>query len=869
MPQTITIKGTGDVLEFPDEMSDEQIAAAIAQEYPQPAPGSTTPSETTPNTSQSFIDQPNPIMAGLRSAGSSLYQTGANAVRYLSPFGMAENLADVVAPEPEKDLTSLITGEASKTPAYTRPANALADFLEKQAQTYEPTPEQTEAANSGVLNKILTGVSSTLPQLPLYGLAGLGGPAGFGALGAVENADKGPEEMGKSAVENLLFGKAAEMTQTLPALQRMLGLGGYNAAQTTAQQATTGEVDLKDVAANAALGAGLGLVGGKKETKPTKYTEADRLLSTNPKSEFISSEASLAQKAGLNDQQMMGLVEKGNGAQLREVTQKVIDGKLTEAQGVVETQRLAGVPLTNLLTPEGQAVETVIQALKEAKPLRDKQELLYHKERVKRAQELVRVQKEGPPGEAGYYAQLSTQKGPLPKVQFESIRPKITQEQVETIFSMVRTTNKLLPYEKVNAETGLVKLMGISGGTVPNNSELELLSKVFPQRFIETSLQNRPRLERLWNNTVDALNIPRALTTSVDLSAPFRQGLFLVSKHPVRAAQAFKSMFKVAFSEKAYQNMMQDIEARPTYPIMRENKLAITDIGKVLSSREETFMSNLAERIPGIGRVVRGSNRGYSGFLSRLRADVFDDLLKKADLLGATKDNPKLVADLAKFINSATGRGDLGALNKHVPLLNGLFFSPRLMASRLNLLNPWYYVKLDPFVRKEALGNLLTFAGTGMTLASLAALGGADIETDPRNSDFGKVRFGNTRYDIWGGFQQYAVLGARLLTNKIISSTTGKEMNLGEGYKPTTRLDVLFRFFRSKEAPVASFVTDMLAGRNSVGEEFEAGPEMAKRFIPMLLQDFDDLYKEYGVEGLPLGIPSIFGTGVQTYETNR
>jgi hypothetical protein len=351
---------------------------------------------------------------------------------------------------------------------------------------------------------------------------------------------------------------------------------------------------------------------------------------------------------------------------------------------------------------------------------------------------------------------------------------------------------------------------------------------------------------------------------TADLSAPLRQGIFLIGK-PKQWVPAFKDMFKYAFSEKAYVGMLEQIKARPSYKQMRESGLALTDMSSNLSKREEEFMSNIAEKIPVFGKLAKGSNRAYSGFLNKLRADVFDDLLSKASDLGLTKDNSKLVDDIAKFVNSATGRGDLGALNKASVVLNGAFFSPRLMASRINLLNPVYYAKLDPFVRKEALKSLLTFGATAGSILGLAKLGGAEVGVDPRSADFGKIKVGNTRYDVLGGFQQYIVLASRLLSGQMVSSTTGKEFTLGEGYKPTTRLDIIQRFFESKTSPVASFALGLAKGQTTMGEDFKLSTEIADRFIPMLASDMFDLYKENGLKGLFMGLPGGFGIGSQTY----
>ena len=334
---------------------------------------------------------------------------------------------------------------------------------------------------------------------------------------------------------------------------------------------------------------------------------------------------------------------------------------------------------------------------------------------------------------------------------------------------------------------------------------------------------------------------------------------------PKQFAPAFKDMFKFFFSEKAYQGLGESIRKKVTYPLMRKSKLALTDVGKGLTGREEAFMSGLAERLPlGIGKIVRASDRAYTGFLNKLRADVFEDLVKSAQKQGI-KVEGKVLTDISRFINSATGRGSLGVLENAAVALNTVFFSPRLMASRLNLLNPAFYVKLDPFVRKEALKSLLTFAGTATSIFSLAKMGGAEIGTDMRSADFGKIKVGNTRFDILGGFQQYIRAGAQLITGEHISSTTGVKTTVGEGFKPLTRMEIISRFFTTKESPVASFVTAMLRGKTAIGKDIEIGEEVRNRLTPMVAQDLKDLYDERGLEGILMGSPAIFGVGLQTY----
>ena len=509
-------------------------------------------------------------------------------------------------------------------------------------------------------------------------------------------------------------------------------------------------------------------------------------------------------------------------------------------------------------------VQKIIQALKEAKPIRVSQEALYSAERAKRVARVASLG-EKVPGEKGYFAQLGQLKGELPKAQFESIRKQFTQGDVDSLFNMVEGTPIFSPFEKVTAKTGLAKLLGGQGGVVPTENELKLLGEVFPVDFVEAVLSNRTLTQKLLSIGGEILNLPRAIMSTLDLSAPLRQGVFLVGR-PKQFVPAFKEMFRYAASENAYKGLTQQLQTRSTYKLMRQTKLAITDMSPLMSQREEAFMSNLSEKIPGFGVLAKASNRAYSGFLNKLRADVFDDLVRTAKKQGLDVEG-KLADDIARFVNSATGRGSIGVLNKAAPILNATLFSPRLLASRLNLLNPQYYVALDPFVRKEALKSLLTFGATASTVLGIAKLGGAEVGTDPRSADFGKIKMGNTRYDTLGGFQQYLKLGAQLLSGQVVSSSTGKVITLGEGYKPLTRKDILMRFFESKEAPIASLVTALLTGQTAVGEPVDLTTEMVNRFIPMVVQDIYDIAKDKDDVGqaLIMAMPGVFGVGSQTY----
>lgn len=403
------------------------------------------------------------------------------------------------------------------------------------------------------------------------------------------------------------------------------------------------------------------------------------------------------------------------------------------------------------------------------------------------------------------------------------------------------------------------KVQSLPEGTVEKMqaraSLYQLVSDLTPKSWVT----------KLHDNFGQAMNLPRAIMATADLSAPLRQGVFLVGR-PKQWIPAFGDMLRYSISEKAYQKDMAALRTSPNYDIMEASGLKLTDASSSkLTSREEAFMSNWSEKIPVFGMIARSSNRSYTGFLNKLRANTFDDLYKKAQETGVLEKRPLVAKSIANFVNTASGRGDLGAFERAAVILNSVFFSPRLMASRLNLLNPVYYMKLDPFVRKEALKSLISFASAAIAVTSLAKMAGAQVGDDPRSSDFGKIKIGDTRYDPYGGFQQYIVAATRLLTGQMVSSTTGREIHLGEGFKATTRLDIAQRVFETKEAPIASFITSMLRGQTATGQAFNLPTEVVDRFIPMLYQDMFDLQREWGAKGYLMAVPGLFGVGVQTY----
>lgn len=503
---------------------------------------------------------------------------------------------------------------------------------------------------------------------------------------------------------------------------------------------------------------------------------------------------------------------------------------------------------------------SVTQGLRGADRARREQDVLYSQERSARARAAAQAMQESS-GVTGYHAALGELKGELPKLKFGGFE-NFDQSGLDALLTHIQQHDTLRPFEKIRAQGAI---MHVLGGQVPTRSELRLLQDVFGRDVTDRIQASLPFWQKAKTGALEVLNVPRSLMASFDLSAPFRQGIMVGVTHPRLFFKNFEPMIRAFGSENFYRSVMDDIAARPTFPEMQDSGLSLTDLG-ALDQREEHFMSNLAEQIPVIGHVVRASDRAYTGFLNKTRADLFDFLLDSAHQQGITVDKD-LLGSVSRYVNSATGRGDLGAFKGHAVTLNTLFFSPRLLFSRLNFMNPVYYARLDPFARKEALRAARNLVATMGLVLYTAKLAGAKVNDDPRNADFAKIRIGNTRIDLAGGFQQPIRVLAQLFSGKIISSTTGKELTLGpQGPGHLSRRDIAERFFEGKLSPVPSVVNDWFKGTDFQGNSFSWKKEALQHMLPLLAQDAYDLNNSGGpvsaIGGYTLGA---FGVGLQTY----
>lgn len=395
--------------------------------------------------------------------------------------------------------------------------------------------------------------------------------------------------------------------------------------------------------------------------------------------------------------------------------------------------------------------------------------------------------------------------------------------------------------------------------------DLDKAKRKYYEAVFKDRMAHRTGLQKVGTGLAEMSVVPRAIKSSFDLSALFRQGAFYTLGDPLLAAKTFPDMFKALRSQKGMFETEQALRERPNYHLYHRSGLELTEHGAVTRSKmEEAYQSRLAEKIPG----VAASGRAYQATLNRLRADVFDSEVGKLNKSGepATMEEMKAIANA---INVGTGRGPtIGKSAAALSTMTSVFFAPRLMISRFQLTSgqPLYggTARTRALVAKRYARALI---GLGVIYTMGNALGG-DVEIDPRSSDFGKVKFGNTRVDPLAGMSQTIALIAKLTTGQVkkqggqIVDITGADIPYGA----TSAWDVLTTFLRSKLAPLPSAGMNIVQGKNVVGEPTTVSSSVYDLIGPLAPKDIYESLREQGVpSGSALGMLAIFGMGIQNY----
>jgi hypothetical protein len=407
--------------------------------------------------------------------------------------------------------------------------------------------------------------------------------------------------------------------------------------------------------------------------------------------------------------------------------------------------------------------------------------------------------------------------------------------------------------------------------------ELEKAKSEYAKAKVQDQIANLGLTGKIGYYGMEAANLSRAIKTSFDFSAILRQGAFIFLGHPIEGIKAVPDMFRAAWSAQAEFKANQQILMRNNYRYYARDGLYLSEHGKKLSQMEEAYMSRWIDNIPTWlgGGLVRGSQRAYTIYLNRIRADSYDRMVDSWGENGRV--TPEQGQTIANFINVATGRGAVGkketALGNALVGLNTVFFAPRFVLSRFQTLLGQPIIKAKGWEAKARIASEYgrTLAGLGVVY-TLAMAAGADIEIDPRSSSFGKIKFGNTTIDPLAGLSQATVLLSRVISGETKTMSGQIKPLRGDNvpYGSSNTADVIANFLRSKLSPVASETINLVTGKDVTGRKTTFYDIPQDMLTPLAMSDILSAMEDQGVPaGAGLGVISIFGMNLNTIDPTQ
>jgi hypothetical protein len=257
---------------------------------------------------------------------------------------------------------------------------------------------------------------------------------------------------------------------------------------------------------------------------------------------------------------------------------------------------------------------------------------------------------------------------------------------------------------------------------------------------------------------------------------------------------------------------------------------------------EEVIPTTIGEKIPLLGRFFKASNTAYNGAALELRAEIFNDRYDRNVKNGMDMTNKENLQSLGTAVNAFTGRGDVGMLNGEN--VNALVFSVRLAKSKFDVLTAHIFSnKVSVYEKQQAAWRLLRLIGTAGSLMLLAnTINPGSAEFDPRATNFGKIRIGNTWYPTPLSVAGIPNLLFRTLIRTQHNGQWGLWMKNGQGkftnllagkYGQITAVDIFNGYFEGKASPMARAILDTLNGKDFNGNKSTLTNEAKNLITPI------------------------------------
>jgi hypothetical protein len=336
--------------------------------------------------------------------------------------------------------------------------------------------------------------------------------------------------------------------------------------------------------------------------------------------------------------------------------------------------------------------------------------------------------------------------------------------------------------------------------------------------------------------------------------------------------RSFKTIYGSLTNQPVMDLLRAEILSDPQYDLMRRAKVAT-------AVTEEEYPIHWPSQIPIVGRLFKASEEAFTASAYYMRYRTAKMYLHIAESTGINLNDKLELESIGKLVNSLTARGYTGRQGGEPGIVNNVLWSPKMIKSHLDvlLIQPLSFnrTNFSAFAQKRAAINLVRIImGQAAVLFIASRIWPESVEADPRSSDFGKIRIGNTRYDISGGSAALIVLAFRAISfmakKGVIKDSSGRVKTADELGFGMTFWDLIVNFFENKMSPTASVVKDYFKGEHFGGEPVTPVSVAESLFVPLPIENLYESFEEAEMANIIVGaIAENLGVSVQTYEPKR
>lgn len=340
------------------------------------------------------------------------------------------------------------------------------------------------------------------------------------------------------------------------------------------------------------------------------------------------------------------------------------------------------------------------------------------------------------------------------------------------------------------------------------------------------------------------MGMTKGIVASFTSHAPLKHGFFALFEDPAHWAKNYFTQFSDAAKGIAGKDVMSAVKAEG---YSRENSInGIYDkwIPGELTKTNEEFHSSIPDKIPAFNRLYKGSKAMFDGFNLRMRMDLVDHYVNVVKKMGLDPQDKDIAKSWGQLAIDQTG----GKSKNPDALMSQFLFSQRLLHAEVNNLTLHLFDKTASKATRIQSAKTLAKVATGVASVMYInnKLHPGSAETDPRSSNFGKVRAGDTRFDVSGGYSSIITLASRIAAaadgkSAIKSSTTGAFQKLGSGFGQTSYQTLLGDFLQGRASPPGQIIADLANQQTFAGGKPTIKSEATSLLEPIPGQTYTQL----------------------------